>query len=126
MQQLSGTPVGADHRSRLTAPLPPAAVSAMRSLERRLATPDVVRAVTVYETAAVHAAELAAKAATGVELPALDVRSWEFAEELMAGSLATLAAAGMLHLVQAEHEKVKDPLPIRPRGPHPQRVTAAV
>ncbi|MFB7244610.1 hypothetical protein ACFCYX_19380 [Streptomyces populi] len=26
----------------------------------------------------------------------------------------------------AEHEKVKDPLPIRPRGPHPQRATAAV
>jgi hypothetical protein len=26
----------------------------------------------------------------------------------------------------AEHEKTKDPLPTRPRGPHPQRVTAAV
>jgi len=26
----------------------------------------------------------------------------------------------------AEREKVKDPLPIRPRGPHPQRVTAVV
>jgi hypothetical protein len=25
-----------------------------------------------------------------------------------------------------EREKVKDPLPTRPRGPHPQRVTAAV
>jgi hypothetical protein len=25
-----------------------------------------------------------------------------------------------------EHEKVKDPLLTRPRGPHPQRVTAAV
>ena len=24
----------------------------------------------------------------------------------------------------AEHEKTKDPLPTRPRGPHPQRVTA--
>jgi hypothetical protein len=26
----------------------------------------------------------------------------------------------------AEHEKTKPQLPIRPRGPHPQRVTAAV
>jgi hypothetical protein len=86
----------------------------------------VVRAVTVYETAAVHAAELAAKAMMGGDLPALDVRSWEFAEELMAGSLVTLAAAGMLHLVEGEHEKTKDELPRRPRGPHPQRVTAAV
>jgi hypothetical protein len=25
----------------------------------------------------------------------------------------------------AEHEKTKDELPRRPRGPHPQRVTAA-
>jgi hypothetical protein len=89
-------------------------------------TPAVVRAVAVYETAAVHAAELAAKAMMGGDLPALDVRSWEFAEELKAGSLATLAAAGMLHLVEADHEKTKDPLPTRPRGPHPQRVTAGV
>ncbi|MFF4536573.1 hypothetical protein [Streptomyces aureus] len=62
--------------------------------------PAIVRAVTVHETAAVHAAELAAKAATGIDLPTLDVRSWEFAEELMAGALATLAAAGMLHLIE--------------------------
>ncbi|MEU9470452.1 hypothetical protein AB0D78_28310 [Streptomyces avermitilis] len=85
---------------RPTAPLPPAAVSAMRSLERHLAAPSVVRAVTVYETAAARAAELAARAVTGTDLEALDVRSWEFAEELMAGSRATLAAAGMLHLIE--------------------------
>jgi hypothetical protein len=59
----------------------------------------VVDAVTVYESAALRAAELGAKAATGVDLPALDVRSWEFAEGLMAGARVTLAAAGMLHLI---------------------------
>lgn len=31
-----------------------------------------------------------------------------------------LAAAGMLHLVEAaEHDRTKEPLPPRPRGPHP-------
>lgn len=59
----------------------------------------VAEAVTRYETAAVHAAELAAKAAAKDGLPAIDVRSWEFAEELMAGARATLAEAGMLHLI---------------------------
>jgi hypothetical protein len=63
--------------------------------------PAVVRAVAVYETAALHAAELAAKAMMGGDLPALDVRSWEFAEELKSGSRATLAAARMLHLIEA-------------------------
>lgn len=82
IEQLSGMRKHVDHAP--TAPLP---------------TPAVVDAVAVYETAATHAAELAAKAATGDGLPALDVRSWEFAEDLMAGSRATLAAAGMLHLV---------------------------
>jgi hypothetical protein len=61
----------------------------------------VVEAVTVYETAAVRAAELAAKAMRGADLAALDVRSWEFAEELKAGALATLTAAGLSHLVEA-------------------------
>lgn len=111
-----------------TAPLPPLARVALRSLELKLTYPlPVVRAVTRYEAAAAHAAELAAKAATGEDLPTLDVRSWEFAEELMAGALATLAAAGMLHLVSADddHGKTKDPLPPRPRGPHPYRAAVS-
>jgi hypothetical protein len=90
----------ATRTARLTAPLPPAAVSAMRSLERRLATPAVVRAVTVYETAAVHAAELSNVAWTG-NMSGLDADSLAAAEDLMAGSRATLAAAGMLHLIEA-------------------------
>ncbi|WP_369167813.1 hypothetical protein AB5J49_08055 [Streptomyces sp. R28] len=59
----------------------------------------VAEALTVHETAAVRAAELAAKAASGVDLPALDVRAWGFAEELMAGARATLAKAGRLDLI---------------------------
>jgi hypothetical protein len=85
-----------------TAPLPLADRDAMRRLELRLTVPPaVVRAVAVYETAAAHAAEFAAQSASGRDLPAVDVRSWEFAEELMAGARATLAAAGQLHLIEA-------------------------
>lgn len=98
MQQLTGAPERTDHP---TAPLPPLAVTALASLERAFLPPDVIRAVTVHETAAVRAAELAAKAAVGADLEALDVRSWQFAEELMAGSRATLAAAGRLDLIEA-------------------------
>lgn len=83
-----------------TAPLPAPAVAALARLELRLTFPKpVVDAVTVYETAALRASELAAKAAAGDGLPALDVRSWEFAEDLMAGAHATLAAAGRLDLI---------------------------
>jgi hypothetical protein len=120
---------GAPERSVIspTAPLPTPAVAALARLELRLAFPKpVVDAVTRYESAALHAAELAAKAATGNGLPALDVRSWEFAEELMAGSRATLADAGLLHLVASDdHAKANEPrLPQRPRGPHPQTAGA--
>jgi len=88
------------------APLPSAAREALARLESAFAgqsrvTPAVARAVTQYETAAMHARELAAKAATADGLPAIDVRSWEFAEELMAGAKAILAQAGRLDLIEA-------------------------
>ncbi|MEV8033930.1 hypothetical protein [Streptomyces sp. NPDC086182] len=86
--------------ARSTAPLSPAAVSAMASLEARLAGRAVVRAVAVYETAALHRANLAELAAAG-ELSDLDADGFDIAADLMAGSRATLAAAGMLHLVEA-------------------------
>ncbi|MCZ4510456.1 hypothetical protein O3Q52_20130 [Streptomyces sp. ActVer] len=62
-------------------------------------TPTLAEMAADYRSHAAHAAKLAAKAASGEGLPAIDVRSWEFAEELMAGTRATLAAAGMLHLI---------------------------
>jgi hypothetical protein len=83
-----------------TAPLPAAALDAMDHLELRLRfSKPVVDAVVVYETAAVRAAELAAQSASGIDLPAVDVRSWEFAEDLMAGARAALADAGRLDLI---------------------------
>jgi hypothetical protein len=87
-------------------PLPQPAREALSRLEAAFAsqsrvTPAVARAVTQYETAAMHARELAAKAATADGLAAIDVRSWEFAEELMAGAKAILAQAGRLDLIEA-------------------------
>lgn len=90
-----------------SAPLPPAASAALSAADVaaheagsyvRLPA-AVVRAVAQYEAAALHAAQLAAKAATGMDLAKLDVRSWEFAEDLMAGCRATLAEAGRLDLI---------------------------
>lgn len=85
--------------SRPTAPLPPLAAAALSRLERSSIAPAVVKAVAQYETAAMHAAHLASKAALRENLPAIDVRSWEFAEELMAGARAVLAEAGQLALI---------------------------
>lgn len=102
--------------SRLEAALAPAVaelhrveaeVAGMRSGETRVINGttvtaislDVAEAITRYETASRHAADLAAQSASGKDLPAVDVRSWEFAEELMAGAKATLAEAGMLRLI---------------------------
>ena len=59
----------------------------------------VIRAAADFRKQALHAAELAAQSASGEDLPAVDIRSWEFAEELMAGYKATLAKAGRLDLI---------------------------
>ncbi len=94
--KLSGTPVRADH---CTAPLPPAAAAALRSLEFRLTVdPAIVRAVTRYEAASLRATELAKVAASG-RMSDMDADSLAAAEDLMAASLATLAEAGALYLV---------------------------
>jgi hypothetical protein len=59
----------------------------------------VVEAVTVYETAAVHAQHLAAVAMSG-RMTDLEADSLVAAEDVMAGALATLTAAGLSHLVE--------------------------
>ncbi|MDR3083109.1 MAG: hypothetical protein LBV60_19685 [Streptomyces sp.] len=59
----------------------------------------VIQAVAQFETAAVHAKELAAVAASG-RMSDLDADSLVAAEDLMAASRATLAAAGLLHLIE--------------------------
>lgn len=58
----------------------------------------VAEALTVFETASLHAVQLAARAESGT-LSDLDADSLAHAEDLMAGARATLAAAGMLHLI---------------------------
>jgi hypothetical protein len=79
-----------------TAPLPPAAAEALAKLAPHF---PVVQAVTVYETAAVKAVQLAALAETG-KLSDLDADSLAHAEDLMAGARQTIADAGMLDLIE--------------------------
>jgi hypothetical protein len=78
-----------------TAPLPAAALPALARLHAAF---PLVQAVTVYETAAVHAAQLAARAESG-RMSDLDADDLAHAEELMAGARATLRAAGRLDLI---------------------------
>lgn len=78
-----------------TAPFPAAALPALARLHSAF---PVVQAVTVYETAAVHAVQLAALAEAS-PLSDLDADSLAHAEELKAGARATLASAGRLDLI---------------------------
>jgi len=87
--------------STSTAPLPQAAAVAMRSLDLRLRVPGpVADAVLSYRAAAVRAALLADLADSGYELSDLESDDLAHAEDLMAGSRATLAAAGRLDLIE--------------------------
>jgi hypothetical protein len=87
-------PTSADHAGD-TAPLPAAALPALARLHAAF---PVVQAVTVYETAAEHAVQLAARAEAD-KLDDLDADSLAHAEDLMAGAAATLASAGRLDLI---------------------------
>lgn len=78
-----------------TAPLPSTATMALARLESAF---PVIQAVTVYETAAVHRAQLAALAEAD-KLSDLDADSLAHAEDLAAGAHATLANAGRLDLI---------------------------
>ncbi|MEU3826481.1 hypothetical protein AB0F36_14350 [Streptomyces sp. NPDC029080] len=84
---------------RTTAPLPSAAVDAMRRLELALADPDVVRAVTRYEVASARTAELSAAMDTR-NLSGAEVDSLVLAQDVMAAARTTLASAGQLHLIE--------------------------
>lgn len=78
------------------APLPPAAAELASRIELHF---PLVQAVAQYETAAVHAVQLAALAESG-RMSDLDADSLAHAEELMAGARATLASAGRLDLIE--------------------------
>ena len=64
-----------------------------------LPAPSLFEAAARYRSAARHAAEFAAQAVTGRNLPAIDVHDWELAEDVMADAKATLAKAGALDLI---------------------------
>jgi len=81
--------------SARTAPLPPAAAEA---LAHALPHFPLVQAVVEYETAAVHAAQLAAVAETG-RMTDLDARSLADAEDVMAAAYTVLHTAGRLDLI---------------------------
>ena len=85
----------ASHVRIPTAPLPPAAVELLESLESRF---PLIQAVTQFETAMVHVVQLAALAESG-RMTDLDADSLAHAEELMAGAKATLTKAGRLDLI---------------------------
>lgn len=83
-----------------TAPLGPVATRLLARLEHAFPHLAIVQAVTLHETAAVHAAQLAAEAAAGT-LSDLDADDLAHAEDMMSGARATLAAAGRLDLIGA-------------------------
>lgn len=89
----------ATRTNRPTAPLPPAAVSAMARLERAfLPVPlDIVRAVAHYEAATARYDELVARPASGLS-PA-EVDALGFAQQTVAEALAILADHGRLDLI---------------------------
>jgi hypothetical protein len=78
-----------------TAPLRLSAVEAAARTEAQL---PLIQAVAKYETAAVHAVQLAALAQSG-DMSDLDADSLAHAEDLMAGARAVLAKAGRLDLI---------------------------
>ncbi|MEV4041476.1 hypothetical protein [Streptomyces sp. NPDC049744] len=78
-----------------TAPLPPKATEA---LGHALPHFPLVQAVAEYETAAVHAAQLAGLAESG-RMSDLDARSLADAEADMAAARTVLAEAGRLDLI---------------------------
>lgn len=94
--QIVQAPTGAES---ITAPLPQPALDAMRRLELALAAPEVVRAVTRYEVASARTAELST-AMDSRHLSGAEFDSLALAQDTMAASIAILAAAGQLHLVE--------------------------
>jgi hypothetical protein len=98
---LIGTLQRADREGN-TAPLPSAAATALAELIPHF---PLVQAVAEYETAAVHAAQLAGLAESG-RMSDLDADSLATAEDLMAAARATLAAAGRLDLIDDPSLKV--------------------
>ncbi|MEU1043923.1 hypothetical protein ABZ400_02050 [Streptomyces sp. NPDC005897] len=95
MPNLTGALERTEHNPAQTAPLSPKAVEA---LAHALPHFPLVQAVAEYETAAVHAAQLAGLAESG-RMSDLDARSLADAEDVMAAARSVLAKAGQLDLI---------------------------
>lgn len=80
-----------------TAPLPPAAVSALHRLDRAFLPLAVEKAVTRYEIAAARYDELIARPVS--ELSPAEVDSIGFAQQTLADAFGVLAEAGRLDLI---------------------------
>ncbi|MEV6737905.1 hypothetical protein AB0N14_13620 [Streptomyces sp. NPDC051104] len=93
---LIGAQMLADH-----AVLPLAARDAMHRPELALASPEIARAVTRYEVASARTVELSAAMDTR-QLTGAEFDSLVLAQDVMAASQATLAAAGQLHLIEVQ------------------------
>jgi hypothetical protein len=84
-----------------TAPLPPAAVEAVRRLELALTVPaDVARAAARYRSASAAIA-IASKVMEARALTPVESSDFEYVQDVMRESRATLAAAGRLDLIEA-------------------------
>lgn len=99
-QQLSGMPCRPDHPAfRPTAPLPAPAVEALARPELAFAPLPVRKAVVRYRNASATTVEL-----SGVmdyrSLTVPEFNELKLSEEWIAESRATLAEAGMLHLIE--------------------------
>lgn len=83
------------------APLPPAARQALARLELRINYPtDLYRAITRHQVASERTAHLSAWMDRRDLTPA-EFTSFEWAQDVMRGSRAELAAAGRLDLIEA-------------------------
>lgn len=109
-KNFTGMPERADHLGD-TAPLPPAAVSALHRLARAFApvhdthsycrmTPEIRREVIRFENASARTAELSA-AMDSRDLTPAEFNALDFAQDVMRETRATLAAAGRLDLIEA-------------------------
>lgn len=82
-----------------TGSLPPAAAAALSRLELAFAPVEVARAVTRYEVASARTAELS-HLMDSRDLSGAEFDSLFDAQDVMRESRRTLAAAGMLHLIE--------------------------
>lgn len=93
-----GASAGTGVLDTLTAPLPPAAESALAKLDRAFLPLPLIRAVTRYEVAAARYDELIARPVS--ELSPAEVDSIGFAQQTLDDSFGVLAEAGRTDLLR--------------------------